>query len=965
MAIEVQIETGGSFQNLQEIVDKIKELKAAARAAKTEEEFQKITQELGRARKAFKDFNDDVKTQAAGSAFEKLNRQTAELGDNLRNLNFEDAGGDLTNLATTIKGIDTKSLNKGLGELKTGFLALGRAILTNPLTWYAAGIAAISAALLVFLNKLGVVTKAAKFFGDIIDDLVQGFKNLTDAMGLTSFAADELAQSQSIRSKIIVSSLEQELGLLKLSEKTALDKAKQDLELAKIQKKSLSEIRDLEKDLFIKQAAYNTAALAAIDKKIAANNDLKNSNKSLLASDAQAALNILMYERKLKDVNEQLTQMNKELNPGTSGLQIPFSETLTQIGLATTIPFDEKSAQKLAKYNTLIAERDRLEKKIEETQDSQLVTLETLFKLDEASLNLKLDKMRIGKDEKELTEVQKNTIRDLYKAEKELGALKISYEQEATRIANERTLAEARYTQAVKEETEKQKEERIKKEQEFLTQALEIRKELSEKTLQIQQEEGRRRLKAGGREGTRAELNMELDFIRENYETRLQENFDFIKDLQAQEAALVEKNNPADLKQIEYIRAQIKLRKDLENALLNEIGLAQDEYYQKWLDSRKEEQAEWQKTLDQTLLTESQRILKKKDKDIKDAQDYVDLRTKQIDEDLKLYDKDSDNYKKLMSEKSTLLANFELYKLGLAKTTEKELAALAQKSDFDFKTQLEFRTQKLVVFSKNRLQVAKDEALKRLEAERNAEKSEFAKKLAAIQGDGQAEIELRKSINDQLLALEKDYQTAKTKIEAANPSEFARENQGVITQEFAAEFGKRLQVAQEFNDALSQFSQARLNRDLAAAGDNEQAQEDAREKEFKRNQNFAAVNAIVSGAQAVTQALAVQPPGVGIALAAVTALKVAGQVAAIKSAKYQRGGGGSTPTSPNPGSVNSGQPSFSFFGQANTGNNQGATGSGNRQGAPGANLTIDVNISESEITSTQKRVVRMANAAQL
>jgi hypothetical protein len=222
--------------------------------------------------------------------------------------------------------------------------------------------------------------------------------------------------------------------------------------------------------------------------------------------------------------------------------------------------------------------------------------------------------------------------------------------------------------------------------------------------------------------------------------------------------------------------------------------------------------------------------------------------------------------------------------------------------------------------------------------------------------------------NDEKLKLEADYQVAKQQIQAATPDDFDPKNMGVVTEEFANELGKRAQIAQEFNDALSFFSQARLNKDLRLAGENEQAQEDARERDFKRQQNFAAVSALISGAQAVVQALAVQPPGVGIALAAVTGLKAAAQIAAIKSARYQRSGTGSTSlpsSSTSTPSGSSAQPSFSFFGQPNSGNNLGTGERPLNPQSPNQNITVDVKISESEITNAQRRVANVTNAAEL
>jgi len=234
---------------------------------------------------------------------------------------------------------------------------------------------------------------------------------------------------------------------------------------------------------------------------------------------------------------------------------------------------------------------------------------------------------------------------------------------------------------------------------------------------------------------------------------------------------------------------------------------------------------------------------------------------------------------------------------------------------------------------------------------------------------------------------------------------------------------KRLSDVQEviglmagLNDTLAGFSEVRANReynalvrtkeleseaiqqrlyDLEAAGQQEtslyegltnqkmaidrKAVEERNKLEaaaFKRNQAFAVANAIIMGAQGIVAAYASMPSSPTLteivlktSQAALVATTTAMQIAKIKSTKFTPASlpAGSSPSSAGGGGGGGGggtQPSFTFFGNQFGGNELGdpeRPGSGERMG----DITVDVKISESEITSTQRRVVRQSNASQL
>ena len=116
--------------------------------------------------------------------FSRANNQAKQLAMSAKNINFEDAIGQVKNLGST-------------------FLQLGKALLANPMFLIVAAIIAIGAAIIKLLDKLGIlkvimnaVGKVFEFVGDLIDAIIQPIKDLTDWYGWTANAAEDSAQRQ-------------------------------------------------------------------------------------------------------------------------------------------------------------------------------------------------------------------------------------------------------------------------------------------------------------------------------------------------------------------------------------------------------------------------------------------------------------------------------------------------------------------------------------------------------------------------------------------------------------------------------------------------------------------------------------------------------------------------------------------------------------------------------------------------
>jgi hypothetical protein len=99
-----------------------------------------------------------------------------------------------------------------------------------------------------------------------------------------------------------------------------------------------------------------------------------------------------------------------------------------------------------------------------------------------------------------------------------------------------------------------------------------------------------------------------------------------------------------------------------------------------------------------------------------------------------------------------------------------------------------------------------------------------------------------------------------------------------------------LEAAAMAVDAISSFQQAAMNKELAAAGENEAKKEEIRKKYAKKEKTLAILMAIINGALAFTKALSGSPPPLNFVMAALTAVATAAQIAVIKSQPMVKGG---------------------------------------------------------------------------
>jgi hypothetical protein len=195
VAIDLTLNGVGSLKS------QLKQLKAAIAEASDPAQMDALAKKAGEVADRIKDANDAVNVFASGSKFEQISSSFGGIKDSIMSLDFEEAATKAQTFQKVMGGIGKAEIStalKGLGKtvttLGSTFMKLGAQILMNPIFLLAAVIAAIVVGIGLFLKKIGVLDAVFKALMAPINILIQGFKDLTDWLGLTSYAAEENAE---------------------------------------------------------------------------------------------------------------------------------------------------------------------------------------------------------------------------------------------------------------------------------------------------------------------------------------------------------------------------------------------------------------------------------------------------------------------------------------------------------------------------------------------------------------------------------------------------------------------------------------------------------------------------------------------------------------------------------------------------------------------------------------------------
>jgi len=231
--VEIPIKLGG----IGAIKAELKSLKGAIAEATAPEDIARLSQRAGELKDQLSDANEAVNNFATGSKFEQVSNSLGGIKDSLLSLDFDEAAQKANVFKSTLGNLDPKAIGGAFKSLTSvimtvgsAFVSLGATILANPIFLLIAVIVAIVAAIVIFLHKIGVLQKILDFLMIPINALIDGFKALTDWLGLTSYAADEnaenmakanekVSESSKKRADIISEKYDQEIAMAKIAGK--------------------------------------------------------------------------------------------------------------------------------------------------------------------------------------------------------------------------------------------------------------------------------------------------------------------------------------------------------------------------------------------------------------------------------------------------------------------------------------------------------------------------------------------------------------------------------------------------------------------------------------------------------------------------------------------------------------------------------------------------------------------------
>ena len=345
VAIDLTLNGVGSLKS------QLKQLKAAIAEASDPAQMDALAKKAGEVSDRIKDANDAVNVFASGSKFEQISSSFGGIKDSIMSLDFEEAATKAQTFQKVMGGIGKAEITtalKGIGKtvttLGSTFMKLGAQILMNPIFLLVAVITAIVVAVVLFMKKLGILDDVLKVLMAPLNLLIAGFKELTDWLGLTSYAAEENAEKMAAANKKVQeSSKEREAVTSQMySNQIALLKANG-------------------------QDTYKTEVQASMSKSLFAR---ERYNSALTAYNAERALGKAADAAKLKDLRKQIADERAIIGNERVNRQV-LAINDTKADAAAGAAAAKAAADKKKEYaaNRLAAERAIIDQRIALIQD--------------------------------------------------------------------------------------------------------------------------------------------------------------------------------------------------------------------------------------------------------------------------------------------------------------------------------------------------------------------------------------------------------------------------------------------------------------------------------------------------------------------------------------------------------------------------------------------------------------------
>lgn len=398
---EVDVDTAGaddSIGNLSNEIDKtntsLTDLKKQLKAAKDEAArfdegsvgFIEATARAGALKDKINEVNEATAAFAGGSKMEVFGNTLGGVTNKLRDLDFSGAAASAKNLVAQSKGLTFKEGIKGVKDLGSTFLSLGKALLLNPIFLIAAVIVGIGAAMYELKDKIKPIKLAFDAVGDALNYVIQLGKDFLDFVGATTFAEDEAAQktvdNKKKETEAVEARYDREIAIAKASGKNTAELEKKKLEattssidaqIKELERKrardgflSDEELKDYE-ELQKNKFKLTTDALAADAK---AKADAKAAEEKA-ANEAYQAYLKRLEERKNADASLREQILKQQNEAAVAGLQTEEEKQkkiLEQEYLAQVKSIKQSKAFQKTKNEALIIAKSEFERKTTEIE---------------------------------------------------------------------------------------------------------------------------------------------------------------------------------------------------------------------------------------------------------------------------------------------------------------------------------------------------------------------------------------------------------------------------------------------------------------------------------------------------------------------------------------------------------------------------------------------------------------------
>jgi hypothetical protein len=404
MAKEVQIDivlkSADAANSLKDIKTALKEVNNEIINTKEgSAEFNKLTAAAGQLKDKINDLNDSLKL-TQGSGLERFKNSLGQIKEGLFNLDFG-------------------KVKAGIGGATQAFGGLGKAIAASGIGLLVLGIVQLIANFDELKKAGGLVGAVFTAIGNIIDGIIQGIKDFSDALGLTN---TKLAEAQAAEEEYgaEIAKTNQELGAARRKQLVLTGKlSEEEAARANAKEKFITDFLRIQTDTRIKLKEAET-----------------NAAKDFIQKDADAQLALLSqtYTNELITIrNEEAKKKEVKVTKAKETAKEVKQITLDELAaLADKELADaEKNAKELDALRILIADESEIEK-LQREQKKALEAAERLNASEEDKLNI------IKYYSNEILKVEKADAEEITELQKEASEKRLKNKEEQEKKAQER-----------------------------------------------------------------------------------------------------------------------------------------------------------------------------------------------------------------------------------------------------------------------------------------------------------------------------------------------------------------------------------------------------------------------------------------------------------------------------------------------------------------------------------------------